>query len=346
MNRTCAFLLILTLFIDVAVKPAPASDTGSAIHLTDMAGRTLTLPGPAQRIVTTFKPATLCLLGLGLSDRLVGVDTSSPRDPLQRAVFPGITKLPGVGRKSAGLNFETIVALEPDLVILYAQMDGPAVGRRLRTVGIPCVTILPETFDTIKASLDLMARAAGTPERAREVGDKMDQILTLLEQRLGSLKPEQKKRGYFASTLGFFNTTTANMIQHEIMTSAGVENVSKDLSGYFQNISPEQLVQWNPDLIMTSRYLPQSQVKCIANPALQRVTAIAENQLFRCPSSLAPWDFPSPLSVLAGLWLGARAYPERFQDVDINAIIESYHGNLFGKTLSEMGGQLDEELPL
>jgi iron complex transport system substrate-binding protein len=42
-----------------------------------------------MRIVTSFKPVTLCALALKMQDRLVGVDTSSRKDKLQLAVFPG-----------------------------------------------------------------------------------------------------------------------------------------------------------------------------------------------------------------------------------------------------------------
>ena len=251
-----------------------------------------------------------------------------------------------MGRKSAGLNFETIISLKPDLVILYAQMDGPGVGRRLKAMGIQAITIIPESFDTIAQALMLMAKATGCEERANQVNREMDKIRQLLNTRLGTIPEEKKRSGYFASTLGFFSTTTANMIQHEIMTHAGVTNVSAQLSGYFQDISPEQLIRWNPDLILASRFLPQSQTRYLKNKALQRISAIQSNQVYRCPSSLAPWDFPSPLSILAALWLADKAYPEKFEDLNYQAIVENYHRLLFGMGLEEMGGRIADELEI
>ena len=340
MNR--CFAICLTLISTLVLLSGPPAR--AAVTLTDMAGNTAVLKQPAQRIVTTFKPATLCLLSLGLADRLVGVDTPSKKGPLQLAVHPAIKDLPGVGRKAAGLNFETIVALKPDLVILYAQMDGPGTGKRLNAVGIPAITIVPETFATIQESLKLMARAAGCPERADAVAQAMDDLTDLVQNRLAALPEAQRKTAYFASSLGIFNTTTANMIQHEIMTLAGVTNVSAGLTGYFQDVSQEQLIRWNPDLILTSKYLSQGQLHYLDNKALQRIKAVAGHQIYRCPASLAPWDFPSPLTVLAGLWLAQTAYPEYFADIDFSERVDVYHELLFGKSLTEMGGTLNDKV--
>ena len=79
MNRC----LILALIAIVALLPGSVWGEGRTFE--DMAGRTVTLTGQVNRIVTTFKPTTLCLFSLGLQDKLVGIDTSSKRDQIGRA---------------------------------------------------------------------------------------------------------------------------------------------------------------------------------------------------------------------------------------------------------------------
>jgi len=74
------------------------------------------------------------------------------------------------------------------------------------------------------------------------------------------------------------------------------------------------------------------------------VAAISTRQVFRCPSSLSPWDFPSPLSVLASLWLAKRVYPDYFVDIDLLNKTNEFHRVLFGKTMDEMGGGLDDTI--
>jgi len=333
------FLITLVVFCIPAL--AKASETGTRT-ITDMAGRKVVISGPVKKIVTTFKPSTLCTLSLGLQKRLVGVDTSSKRDRLSLAVYPGIADVQGVGSKSMGINFETLVFLKPDLVILYSQKDGLSLADRLTSIGIPAIVIFPETFETIKESLRLIARATGEPERTLAIEEQMNIITDLTKKRLAGLKEKDRKTGYFSSSIGIFSTTTGNMLQDEIFNQAGITNVSHHLKGYFQDISPEQLIEWNPDVMVLSQHMKRSEVKALDNKALKRINAIQNKIVYRCPSSLAPWDFPSPMSVLASLWLACKVYPERFSDIDFQRKADDFHFQLFGKTLTQMGGKIDD----
>ncbi len=310
--------------------------------ITDMAGRKVTLHGEARRIIPTFKPVTLCILSLGLQDRLVGIDTHSKKDKLTRAVFPGVSQLTGVGTKSTGINLETMLSLKPDLVVLYAQKDGMSLAARLETMGIPAIIILPESMDNIKRSLDIISQAVGIPQGSSRAISTMDKVLELVQSRVRTIPQEKRKRAYFASSRSFFNTAAGNMLQDNILSRAGMINVSHGLKGYFQDISPEQFLAWNPDIIFISRNLNAQGRKSMKNLALQKVTALAQQEIHRFPSNLAPWDFPSPLSVLGTLWAACRAYPEYFQDIDFTAYANNFHHILFHKTLMEMGGSLDD----
>ncbi|GAB6142941.1 ABC transporter substrate-binding protein [Desulfocicer niacini] len=308
----------------------------------DMAGRRVIIHGEVKKIIPTFKPVTLCILSLGLQDRLVGVDTHSKKDKLTRTVFPGVTKLTGVGTKSTGINLETVLSLAPDLVILYAQKDGLYLAERLESMGISTIIILPESMDNIRRSLEIIAQAVGLPRRSSAAINAMDKVLSLVASRTEAIPLQNRKKAYFASSRGFFNTAAGNMLQDNILSRAGMINVSHGLTGYFQDISPEQFLNWNPDIVFLSRNLHGEGLTPLHNPALQRVSAINHEQIHRFPGSLAPWDFPSPLSALATLWASMQAYPERFNDIDLTAYANAFHQQLFNKTMVDMGGVLDD----
>jgi iron complex transport system substrate-binding protein len=335
----------LLIAISLCLTPLllPAQETGDRI-IKDMTGRKVVLTGPVHRVVTTFKPASLCVLSLGLAHTLVGVDNSSRKDPLQVSVCPDIQHLAGVGTKSMGINLETLVSLKPDLVIFYSQNDGLSATEKLAAMGIPCIVILPESFDSILQAMEIIAQAMGDSQRISLVRDQMEAVLSLVDARLSDLPDSRKKTGYFASTLGLFSTTTGSILQDEIFSRARIRNASSHLTGYFQDISPEQLVEWNPDIMILSQHMKKSQFRLLDLAPLQGVTAISQNQVFRCPSSLAQWDFPSPLAVLATLWVAKKAYPETFTDVDIVAQADAFHENLFGQTMTQMGGTLEDTI--
>ena len=347
MMNTTEFLGKMTfsaILMIMAILVLPMNGWSETRTLKDMAGRSVTLSDDVKRIVTTFKPATLSLFSLGLQGKIVGIDTGSKRDRLFQAILPEVSGLTGVGSKSTGINFETVVSLAPDLVILYAQKNGIELAGRLAVMKIPSIIILPESFASVKTSLQIIAQATGVTERAAEVNTVMDDMLKVVEKRISPLSPDDRKTGYFVSPRGLFSTATGNMLQDDMFSRAGVVNVAHDLKGYFQDISPEQFVAWNPDIIILSQHLHQHVVKRLNNPALKQVTAVAQKSVYRFPCDLAPWDFPSPLAVLGTLWLADKIYPELFQGVDIDQEIDYFHLRLFGKTLSEMHGNLNDRV--
>jgi len=335
-----SFLLFLLFHVCILQEGIAASSR----TITDMAGRSVTIDGKVNRVVTTFKPATLCLLSLGLQNKLVGVDSSSKRDKLSIAVFPGIKRLIGVGSKSMGLNYEAILSLNPDLVILYAQKDGKELAKQFERLKIPSIIILPENFSLIKTTLKLIAKAVGSKGDAYIAIEPMDNMISLVKNQLSSLSDEKKKTAYFSSARGLYSTATGNMLQDEMLDKAGLINVAHDLKGYFQDVSPEQFISWDPEIVLLSQHLKSSAIRDLASPSIKNVSAIKNKLVYRSPSSLAPWDFPSPLSALGVLWLAEKAYPELFSQIDLQKEINNFHIKLFGKSLEAMGGTLNDQI--
>ncbi len=327
-----AYFLMISIFL--------LADNAQAKQkiITDAVGRKVTVKTKTARIITTFKPATLCIMTLNLSDRLVGVDTTSRRDKLQMSVYPAISNLPDIGRKMTGLNFETILSLNPDLVIMYAQKDGVRIADRLVASGVPTIVILPETFESLNTTLRLIAKAVNDPEIADKPVKACENILAMTRNRIGHIPDDRKKSVYFASSLGFFNTSSGTMLMNDIINNAGGRMVSENLKGYFQNISPETLIQWNPDFIFINCRITSRSTEALSRPEFKSVHAVAKDRVFTFPSNLVPWDMPCPLTALSVLWMGQKLYPDKFSNVDFTKEADRFHKILFGKTFSEMGG--------
>lgn len=321
-----------------------AAWAGPPRRVVDMAGRKVDLPAGVNRIVTTFKPATLCVLALGLGDRLVGVDPGSTRERLQISVIPALAKAVPVGDKSKGVNFETVVSLKPDLVVLYAQSGGPELAGRLASLGIAAVVILPEDFAGLERALSILASAVGEPQRAARVAAAMRRVLALAREKTKALPQSRRKVVYYASPQSFFSTASGSMLQDEMIRRAGGINAGRKLTGYFQPVSPEQLLVWNPGLIAASSRLAASLGKDLARPEVKALKAAAEGKIYIFPSNITPWDFPSPLCALGVLWLGTRLYPDLFCEVDLLEEVNEFHRALFAKSFFGMGGELADQV--
>ncbi|HNJ84773.1 MAG TPA: helical backbone metal receptor, partial [Piscinibacter sp.] len=101
----------------------------AAVSAKDDSGATLTLPRPAQRIVSLAPHLTELLFAAGAGASVVGVGAF--------ADYPeAAKKLPQVG-DSAMLDLERIVALKPDLLVVWRDGNSPQQLARLATLGIP-----------------------------------------------------------------------------------------------------------------------------------------------------------------------------------------------------------------
>ncbi|WP_462324188.1 ABC transporter substrate-binding protein [Desulfoplanes sp.] len=334
--RALCLSFLLTLLL---AAPALAGWT-----VTDMVGRKVFIPKKAERIVTTFKPSTLSVYCLGLADHLVGVDNECRYEPFTTGVYPPIAKAAGVGTKSAGLNIETIVALKPDLVIMYAQKDGIALADRLVGLGIPAIVILPEDFAKLDQTLLLIGQATGVEDHARKVVDLCLGIIGDVQKRVASIPQDERKRCYYAGSRGFFSTASGEMLQSEIFVKAGGINVSHAFTGYFKQISPEQFISWDPDFVAVTGNTRKALTGVLARKELQGVTAIADKQVYIFPTNNVPWDFPSPLSTLGVVWCATRLYPDLFSEAELEQRIDNFYMTLFGKTLTDLGGSLGDRV--
>jgi len=319
----------------------PAPQEPATRTFTDQAGRTVILPAEVNRVVTTWRPGTLLVISAGGRDKIVGVDTSSQRSEFLTKVFPGITDLPGVGNKK-GLNVEQMVAVKPDVVFIWYGSDTEPVIQQLESQGIPAFVLIPESLDQMKEAVSLIGEIIGTQEQAQKMIRYYDETLAMLEEKVGSIPEEEKLRVYMVGSSGVFSTVPGTMYQHFIIEAAGGINVGAQLQGGFSEVSAEQVVVWNPDVIVAVQYCGCTVDEILRNPQLQTVKAVQNGRVYMFPHSMDPWDYPEPRSILGMLWLAHTLYPERMADVDLLGEVDEFHETFFGVSFTELGGKLDE----
>ena len=73
-------------------------------------------------------------------------------------------------------------------------------------------------------------------------------MLDQVASRIRTIPMADRKTGYFASPQRTFQHRRPAICFRMILCQrAGIINVAHDLNGYFQDISPEQFIAWNPD---------------------------------------------------------------------------------------------------
>ena len=159
-DRFFTVLLAAAIFVvgcgGVAEETTPGVETGSA----------------PQRIVSLAPSLTETLFALGLGDRVVGVTRYCAHPP-------EVAELPKVGGH-LDPNFEAIVALEPDLVVLIPS--GEASGKRLESLGIPVLKIDQHDVESLLASISILAEACGVEETGARLRSAMETRLDAISR--------------------------------------------------------------------------------------------------------------------------------------------------------------------
>lgn len=349
MNRIKLLVLIAAIALGSLALMAceaetPADDTRIII---DGAGREVVVPKEIKGAVSTWQPMSTIIFSVKGQDKLVGIDNHSKPIPYYNSLYPAIADLPEVGYKKVGVNMETIAAIDPkpDVVFMYSGSRGEPFIEQLELLGIAAVVIDPESAEKVRASTRLIGELLDREAEAEAVIAYYDNTIEKIDKMLndaGYTKDKRKVTHMFDGG-GLLSAPPADYYQGFLLEAAGGIPASKDLTGNgFKTVSAEEFAQWNPEYIFANEYFDGDLREEIDNhKGLSNVKAIQEGNVYRIPGAMEKWDFPGAHSAL-GMWFMAKiVYPDVFADFDLQAEVEDYYKTYYGKSFTELGGNLD-----
>ncbi|MCX4159863.1 MULTISPECIES: cobalamin-binding protein [Paraburkholderia] len=251
----------------------------AAIAVTDDSGATVTLAAPAQRVISLAPHVTELLYAAGGGAKLVGAVTYSDYPPEAK-------QLPRVGDNKA-LDLERIVALKPDLIVVWRHGNAQAQLERLRELHIPLFFSEPKHLDDIASTLTKLGVLLDTQQTADAAATAFRQRIAQLRTRYATRPPVSVFYQVWDKPLMTLNGT--HMIS-DVIALCGGRNVFAQLEPLVPTVSTEAVLAANPEAIVTASQgatapdHPLSQLDTWrAWPAL---TAVARNNLFAIDGDL------------------------------------------------------------
>lgn len=197
---------------------------------------------PPQRIVSTAPSLTETLYALGLGGRVAGV-TEFCRYPPEAATKPKIGTF-------IDPNFERILALKPDLVLVVR--NPVQLAEKLRRLGLNAVEVPQDTVSEILASIRQIGRLTGAEAQARALASRIEADLAAVRSRAAGL-PRRRVLflvGRSPGTLQGMVGAGPGTFLDELMRLAGGENVLASSPIAYPRVSMEQILAADPDLIL------------------------------------------------------------------------------------------------
>lgn len=210
----------------------------AAITVTDDRGQVLTLPRPAQRIVSLLPSLTEGICALDACDRLVGVDRFS-NWPAQ------VRQLPQLGGLE-DTTIERLVRLQPDLVV--AAVSARALGR-LQALGIPVLALEPKSLADTRRVLEVLAQALGKPGEGERLWSQIDQGVNAAAARVPAAMRGQAV--YFEVASAPYAAGASSFVG-ELLTRLQLGNVVPAALGPFPKLNPEFVLRAQPGIVMAA----------------------------------------------------------------------------------------------
>ena len=281
----------------------------------DAAGRTIEVPERAARVLAAGPPASVLLYTLA-PGRMVGW-VRAPRPEEKPYLARETWDLPAYGRltgKGNTANVEAVLALKPDLIVDVGSTAPTLVSLADRVqaqTGIPYI-LLDGSFAKIPETYAKLGDLIGEAEMAAALAAHAESAITEIIAAIATVPEAMRPRVYYGRGPKGLETGLAGSLNTEILEIAGARNVAAGGAGGLANVSPEQVLAWNPDVIVTLD--PAFRQGIGADPLWSGVKAVREGRVYQTPTLPFGWfDSPPGVNRLIGLrWLAGLLYPALF----------------------------------
>ncbi|MEQ5168405.1 MULTISPECIES: ABC transporter substrate-binding protein [Proteus] len=317
-------------------------------QIVDQIGRTVTIPDKVERTVVLQHQTLNLLVQLDATDKIVGV-MSNWKQQLgdgYAQLAPSLEKTPKVGDLTS-FDAESLVKLQPQVVFVTNYAPKEMIDK-ISALGIPVVAIsLRKEVNDDKSTLnptlqnEEQAYNEGLKEGILLIGDivnKSENAQALVNdtfkqreqvsQRLQNVPKEQRVRAYMANpdlTTYGSGKYTGLMMEH-----AGAFNVAASTVKGYKQVSLEQVIAWDPEVIFIQDRYPQVVDEIKQDARWQVISAVKNNRIYLMPEYAKAWGYPMPEAMAIGeLWMAKKIYPEKFSDIDMQKAANDWYKKFY-----------------
>lgn len=319
-------------------------ETAETREITDMAGRKVTVPA-AENIESVFStgPVAAIFLYMVAPDKLLGWNYEL-NDVEKSIILDKYQDLPNFGMGDA-VNYEAVIAANPTIAINSGKINDAMVSdcdALSESLGIPVVAVDNELNNSAEA-FRFMGELLGVEDHAEELAQYAEQVFTDINV-LSDIPEEKKVSVYFGNGEDSLETAPRGSQHAQILDAINAVNVA-DLElgdGSRVQISAEQLLAWDPDVIVVNgepkadKSGSSAAEDILSNPDYASLKAVQDQKVYGTPNAPFSWvDRPAGPNRLIGMrWFSALIYPEYIK-CDINEEIHKFFDLFYHVDLSD-----------
>ena len=346
--KVIVLLLVILVVAGIAthlfLTPSTVETVGSK-NVTDMIGRNVEIPASVSNVVATSPPMTTVLYMIA-PEKLKAVNFQWTDDemkyvPSQYQNFPVV----GGWYGSQDGSYEEFIASEPDIVIesIDEGGDGDAstVKERQEKFGtIPVVAVNDTTnVEKISSSITFIGEVVGAQDNAGKLNDFNKKYLDIVKDKASKLSDGDKKTVYYAQGDDGLQTNPSHSTHGQLIDLVGGVNVADSASqGNTTNgiqVSMEQVISWNPEIIITTD--PEFYASVYSDSNWQKIDAVKNHSVYLSPQSPFKWfDRPVGANMIIGVpWTAKVIYPDQYKEIDMLGATKEFYSDFYHIDLSD-----------
>jgi iron complex transport system substrate-binding protein len=314
------------------------ADSADASHgVTDATGHVVTIPATVTRVADAWHANNAMILMLGGANKIVATTAQAQRQPWLHRLFPQIDRVPAAFNAAGEVNMETLIGAHPDVILTAYNGAEPKWAGQARASGIPVVMMPNESLNALKETLRMTGAVLGPRESqaAAEFIRYFDGNIRRVSAITGGIPPADRPRVLHTASAGILTVDGHHSVIDDWISIAGGRNAA-DVEGLGRPVTMEQVVAWNPDVIIVGT-APNGQNRqaILDDPRWRQISAVKSGKVYVNPSGAYLWDRHSAEAALQILWAAKVLHPEQFIDIDIKKETVEFYARYFHYALSD-----------
>lgn len=299
--------------------------------IVDITGAEVEIPAEVDEVVNLFSFGCQMMVGLGLSDYLVGISDATFETPWLELMCP---ESKNIRMYSDEVSAETLLAVNPDIVFC----SDPEQAEDFRRKGITAITFMYLTIDDLKYTINLMGEILGG-----EAKEKCSAYIAYLDGKIAevanlkNLVPAKESIHYIngANDRGFYKTGGAGSTTESCMDLCYIDLVTSPLITFPETkADAEAVLAANPqNVIIGGRYQHVLYDEIYQAAEWSQIAAIQNHHVFKIPTGISAWNRYSLETALLIPWTASVVYPEYYEFDAVEEII-SFYKTFLGYELS------------
>ena len=314
-----------------------ANGDSDVFSFTDSCGRAVALPKEITSVTPSGAYAQILLVTLCV-DKLVSLSGTFSKSQL-KYLDSRLANLPALGKlygQSGTLNYESLIKLSPDVII--------DVGERKDTIkedmdslqektGIPTIFV-EGTIDKFASAYETLGSVLGCQEKAASLSGYINKVSAFASRHHDEIAARNLRVLYSNGEKGY-EVKKKGSVHGAVLDMVGVNNVAEFDDSNSTEVSPERVMEWDPDYLLLS---PEDGFfEDIYNDSVwASISAVRNRKVYEVPTGPYEWlDRPPSIQQTLGvMWLGNLLAPDVY-NFDMVEETKTFYRLFWGCSLSD-----------